>query len=352
MKNDNWITKKIISHRGEESENVLENTSQSFENAIEKNMIIEMDVLLTKDNHLIVFHDAHAKRLLGVNKRIKNMTLEEIQSLSLPNGEKVMTLDDALKQINHRTEVIVDIKPQISVSKDRVVSAFNKVFKEYHKEENNDISVQSFDPFLLKKIRKNNPGVLIGQLAFLVEDFIFATFLKPDYLSVNVKMFNFFHNLRKKRSLPLIGWNVKENNFLQALDSFDNLILDLEHHTDDAFRDLKKGLSEIRDLLKKVDIDGLKSFKENYEKLHSEGYLEKILDKFKFKQKKDFIVIDGKEIKTNCILNKRNLNAQIDKIIDSIEKFAILIHFKENMSSIREKSKKISKDSKDLGNII
>ena len=53
-----------IAHRGLHNENqIIENTLEAFENAIQNNYLIECDVVLSKDHEVLVFHDYDLKRL-------------------------------------------------------------------------------------------------------------------------------------------------------------------------------------------------------------------------------------------------------------------------------------------------
>ena len=64
--------KLVFSHRGLHDNIIPENSMPAFEKSIELGINIELDVQLTKDNKLIVFHDSNLKRLTNVDKNIKN----------------------------------------------------------------------------------------------------------------------------------------------------------------------------------------------------------------------------------------------------------------------------------------
>ena len=53
-------------HRGLHDDKNPENTMAAFNAAIKKRLPIELDVTLTKDKQVIVFHDKKLKRLFGV----------------------------------------------------------------------------------------------------------------------------------------------------------------------------------------------------------------------------------------------------------------------------------------------
>ena len=60
-----WLTSTLIAHRGmfSEEENIPENTLPAFARAMEHGYIIELDVAMTKDKKIVVFHDKKLKRL-------------------------------------------------------------------------------------------------------------------------------------------------------------------------------------------------------------------------------------------------------------------------------------------------
>lgn len=92
---------KIISHRGGAKlapENSIEAINVSKLLGVDG---IEIDVRLTKDSKLIVFHDHSLKRLAGVNKSIKNLSLNEINKIRLKNGTKIPTLEESIDAVGN-----------------------------------------------------------------------------------------------------------------------------------------------------------------------------------------------------------------------------------------------------------
>ena len=74
---------KLIAHRGDVSKGV-ENSLEALEAAAkEKAAYAEIDILLTKDHQFVVMHDYNLKRLAGVDKDVKDMTLAEVQGLKI-----------------------------------------------------------------------------------------------------------------------------------------------------------------------------------------------------------------------------------------------------------------------------
>ena len=69
-----------ICHRGLHNSNDSENGIKAFKNALNAKMAIELDVHLTKDNELVVFHDSSTLRMTSKEGIIEDLTLEEIMA--------------------------------------------------------------------------------------------------------------------------------------------------------------------------------------------------------------------------------------------------------------------------------
>ncbi len=105
---------KIIGHRGAAGL-ALENSRASLLAAIEQGVdAIEFDVRLTADDHLVVIHDKETSRVATDKQTVRKLTLAQLRQVSLSNGEKVMTLDEALDVIG-TTPVIIELKDKGSV---------------------------------------------------------------------------------------------------------------------------------------------------------------------------------------------------------------------------------------------
>lgn len=86
---------RILGHRGARNE-AFENTLSGFEYArhLQPNGLagVEFDVQLTADEHLIIFHDDTLQRLCGLQSRVDQLSLSEIQR-HLQSGHHIITLD-------------------------------------------------------------------------------------------------------------------------------------------------------------------------------------------------------------------------------------------------------------------
>ncbi len=103
---------KIIGHRGARAL-APENTVASLLKAIEYNVDeIEFDLRVTKDNVVVLHHDASLKDSKGKRLFIASQTFKDIKALK-PN---ITTFDDAMKAINHKVPALIEIKAGVNVT--------------------------------------------------------------------------------------------------------------------------------------------------------------------------------------------------------------------------------------------
>jgi glycerophosphoryl diester phosphodiesterase len=108
---------KIIAHRGA-SGRYPENTRLAFTKAIEAGVdMIEIDCQLSRDGHVVVFHDEHLRRTTGARGAVHEKTLEELKKLEAGRwrkpafqGERILTLEEALESFAGRIGLCLEIK--------------------------------------------------------------------------------------------------------------------------------------------------------------------------------------------------------------------------------------------------
>ncbi len=79
---------KYIAHRGLHSELVPENSLTAFRLAVEKCLSIELDVRLTKDCRIVVFHDNDLMRMCGIEGKVFDYTYEQLSAFKLKNSDE------------------------------------------------------------------------------------------------------------------------------------------------------------------------------------------------------------------------------------------------------------------------
>ena len=100
-------------HRGLHTEDgsVPENSLPAFRAAAEAGYAVEMDVHLTADDRLVVFHDDKLERMCGVQGVIDDFTLAELRALRLGKTDCVIpTFAEALEALGGRVPLLLEIK--------------------------------------------------------------------------------------------------------------------------------------------------------------------------------------------------------------------------------------------------
>lgn len=162
---------KIIAHRGA-SGLAPENTLEAFSKAIALRAdIVELDVHVSKDDSLIVMHDYDVKRTTNGKGDIEDLTYSYIKSLDAgawfkPEfaGEKVPTLNEALKLSGGKTTVLIELKwPKKGLYKN-LASQVLACIKANNAE--GWVIIQSFEVAYLKEMHKLAPNLQYHQLVY------------------------------------------------------------------------------------------------------------------------------------------------------------------------------------------
>ena len=149
-------------HRGlfdNESE-APENSLPAFRKAVEAGYGIELDVQLSKDGELVVFHDETLKRMCGVDGKVWEYTLEELQTMKLAGSkETIPTFESVLEAVGGKVPLIVEYKfDRVDY---RVCEKGNEALKPY----DGTYCIESFHPFVVRWYRKHRPDIVRGQLS-------------------------------------------------------------------------------------------------------------------------------------------------------------------------------------------
>ncbi len=148
-------------HRGlfDNKSDAPENSLAAIRKAVEAGYGIEFDVQLSKDDVPVVFHDASLKRMCGVDGKVWEYTLEELQQMKLADSqETIPTFAKVLETINGSVPLIIEYKMDRVDTKVCVLG--NELLKNYE----GVYCVESFHPFAVKWYKKNRPDIMRGQL--------------------------------------------------------------------------------------------------------------------------------------------------------------------------------------------
>ena len=146
-------------HRGLHDEIAPENSLAAFSKAIEHDYGIEIDVQFSSDGEIFVFHDESLKRMCGVDKKLHELTAEEIKSYRLlDSNEAIPTLDEVFKLVEGRVPLLIEIKFYSKTEElcAMLADALDKYYGVF--------AIQSFDPRALRYFKKHRPRFARGQL--------------------------------------------------------------------------------------------------------------------------------------------------------------------------------------------
>ena len=158
----------IIAHRGDLS-NAPENTLPAFRSAYESGADgIELDVRLTRDDQLVVFHDRGLRRIGGVRGLVSNTTLDEMRSLDAGEwfgpefrGLRVPTLDEVFELLPSGFLINVEMKAVI----DRMRLIAHRVAEALRRHQRQASTlVSSFNPISLWELRRIDPSITRGYI--------------------------------------------------------------------------------------------------------------------------------------------------------------------------------------------
>lgn len=184
-----------FAHRGLHGEGRAENSLSAFAAAADLGYGIELDVRLSADGEMVVFHDDTLTRVAGIDKRVDALTLAELRECRLSGTEDtVPTLKEVLSLIDGRVPLLIEIKEDAGNS--RVTETLVKELQGY----SGDYIVESFNPLSLKTFRRLRPDVPLGILSqhfcrrkefkgkmlyFLLQNMLLNFLSTPDFVAYN-----------------------------------------------------------------------------------------------------------------------------------------------------------------------
>lgn len=153
---------RVIAHRGF-SGAAPENTIAAIRAAIEIEAdMAEIDVTLTSDGHIVVFHDETLDRTTNGSGRVSDFTLAELQQLDAGSwfapefaGERIPTLDAVLDEIDGQILLNVEIKSE-AVERGVVAKVASAIYK---RKMDGLVVVSSFSPTALEQMHAEAPDI-------------------------------------------------------------------------------------------------------------------------------------------------------------------------------------------------
>src|SRR4051812_45971454 len=110
---DGWLARTPIAHRGLHAarEGRPENSIGAFAHSCALGFPAELDVRLTRDGEVVVFHDRTLKRLTGAAGRVEDRDAAELRALRLlGTRERLPLLREVLELVAGRVPLLIELK--------------------------------------------------------------------------------------------------------------------------------------------------------------------------------------------------------------------------------------------------
>jgi glycerophosphoryl diester phosphodiesterase len=224
----------VFAHRG--SPYFPENSKQAITDAYNLGFnALEVDINLTKDNKIILFHDETLTRLLKIEKYLSDVNFQEIEELGLIHADtitniKLAHIDEVVVELDKFEMVYLDVKISSWTMADKILRFINKN-QLYHK-----ILIADSNLVFLSYLKFKNPHIQTVLEGFKSgKEWIYYVIpkdFKPDYYASFIKDVDNDHLKFLKNNNLLerkIVYGVDKKNYKNALDlGIKNIILDYD----------------------------------------------------------------------------------------------------------------------------
>jgi glycerophosphoryl diester phosphodiesterase len=207
-------------HRGLHDDTRPENSLSAFRAAVDADFAIELDVRLSGDGVLVVFHDDTLERAAGVKARVDKVAASELKKVKIfGTDEGIPTFAEVLELVGGRVPLLVEIKEDAGkyCVTEKTIEALSKY--------NGPFVIESFNPLALGLVKKKMPRALRGVLSenfleekkyrklmyFLLQFMLLNVVCRPDFIA-------FSHTGHKNAALkicrslfktPTLAWTVR-----------------------------------------------------------------------------------------------------------------------------------------------
>lgn len=209
-------------HRGLWGDAIPENSLAAFKRAADNGFGMELDVRLSKDGVVYVFHDNSLKRMTGLNRNFSDLNSDEIDRLRLlGTSERIPRFSDVLKAVDGRVPIMVELKGEnfdhsVCVAADELLRNYSGSY-----------CVESFNPVYVGWYKKNRPEIMRGQLvdskkkflSILIAALTFNFYNRPDFISYKFDRYNAFALMlaTKLWGAVRVVWTLKSEEDLRAV---------------------------------------------------------------------------------------------------------------------------------------
>ncbi len=196
-----------FAHRGlydnSPDKNRPENSLAAFSLAAERGFGVEFDIHISSDGVPVVFHDDTLRRLCGIDKRISELTSEELHQIKiLGTDQYIPTLSEVLDIVGGRVPIIAELKCSPN---EYAPAALCEAAAPMLEARGGRYCIESFNPYVVGWYKKNRPNVFRGQLSekfkssgkpyeravlYMLSELMMNFVGRPDFVSYNCRHTN------------------------------------------------------------------------------------------------------------------------------------------------------------------
>ncbi len=207
----------VIGHRGAKG-HVAENTLESIEKALELGADgVEIDVFRCDSGEIVLMHDETVDRTTNGSGYIEDLSVFQINSLTVEGKYKIPILQDVLKLLQGKAKLNIELKGKKTADK---VSHIVNYYIENRGWHAGDILVSSFNWDELRSFRERNDKVPIGVLteedplkALAVAKELNAYAIHPDFKTLTAENVEEIQDAGFK----IFTWTVNEPEDIQRI---------------------------------------------------------------------------------------------------------------------------------------
>ena len=230
---------KNIAHRGlhEKDQSIPENSLAAFARAVENGYGVELDVQLSRDGRVVVFHDDTLERVCGDKRRVDEVDFDELRTLRLCGSDEIIpTFDEVLSTIAGKTPIIVELKTGRRNKElcEKTLAAL-RAYKGI-------TCIESFDPFIVAWFRLHARDIFRGQLSqppkfyrevgkspivsFILGTTLFSFLARPNFIAYRIGEKAFGVRLAEFLGATKVAWTSHDES---AEQNYDVVIFEYYH---------------------------------------------------------------------------------------------------------------------------
>tara|TARA_Y100001970_G_scaffold18650_2_gene20938 strand:- start:8864 stop:9679 length:816 start_codon:yes stop_codon:yes gene_type:complete len=219
----------VFGHRGSPAL-ITENTLPSFQKAIDQKVDgLELDIRLSADGQIVVFHDSDLSRLSDQSDKISTLTLVELQAVTLQGSENqlqgvyIPSLNDIIPLFDYVKVFNIEIKSDGFFKGHDILTPLIDFLNKHQIDDKCIIS--SFNPLILMRLRLQRPETVIGflynrkRLFHGWDNMIWMFRVQPENLHIHYSMLNhWIVKWARKKGMRINSYTINDKNILDRAD--------------------------------------------------------------------------------------------------------------------------------------